>query len=284
MHAENYTVEINAQNFQAEVAEKSQQVPVLLEFYAEGAEQCAPTSALLQKLAVEYQGKFALARVEIQQNQQLAQQLGIRALPTIKIIFNGQMAGDIEGPPEEEQLRGALDQLVMSPLERVREQVDFLVAQGDRRQAIAMLQQVIAEEPKNYGLHAELCDLLIQEGQVDDARQILEALPPDTAGLAKPRSRLEFLDLAGDLGSLADLRTRAGAAPDDLQAQFDLAIRLVVEDQVAEALELLLGLLKKDKTWQEELARRTMIMIFDMLGKGDELANSYRRQMFTWLH
>ena len=151
MSIDSYTVEINAQNFQSEVGEKSQQVPVLLEFYAEGAEQCAPTTALLQKLVVEYQGKFLLARVDIQQNQQLVQQLQVRALPSIKIIFQGQMAGDFEGPAEEQQLREALDQLTMSPMDRVRDQIDLLLEQGERGQAIQMLQQVIAEEPANFG-------------------------------------------------------------------------------------------------------------------------------------
>ncbi|MBO6564693.1 MAG: tetratricopeptide repeat protein, partial [Pseudomonadales bacterium] len=279
METGSLSVEVNAENFQAEVAEKSQQVPVLLEFYAEGAEQCESTSALLQKLASEYQGKVSLARVEVQQNPQLVQQLQIRALPTIKIIFQGQMAGDIEGPADEQQLRGALEQLTMSPLERVREQIDFLVLQGERKQAIQMLQQVIAEEPNNFSLHVELCDLLIMEGEVNDARQILEALPADTEGLDRPKSRLEFIDLAGELGSVDELTSRAESG--DLHARFDLAIRLIVEDQVEHGLETLLEILKADKTWEEEKARLTMIKVFNMLGKGNELATSYRRKMFT---
>ena len=146
MNTDTGTVEVDAQNFQTEVVEKSQQVPVLLEFYAEGAEQCAPTSVLLRKLVSEYQGKFVLARIEVQKNPQLVQQLQVRALPTIKIIFQGKMAGDMEGPADEQQLRGALDQLTTSPMERVREQIDSLTARGERKQAIQMLQQVIAEE------------------------------------------------------------------------------------------------------------------------------------------
>ncbi|MBT5685307.1 MAG: tetratricopeptide repeat protein [Gammaproteobacteria bacterium] len=284
MSIDSYTVEINAQNFQSEVAEKSQQVPVLLEFYAEGAEQCAPTSALLQKLVVEYQGKFLLARVDIQQNQQLVQQLQVRALPSIKIIFQGQMAGDFEGPTEEQQLREALDQLTMSPMDRVRDQINLLLEQGERGQAIQMLQQVIAEEPANFGLHVELCDLLIMEGRVDDARKVLAGIPSDAEGIDKPKSRLEFIELAGDLGSLDELRSRAEVDPADLQARFDYAIKLIVTDQVETGLEVLLAILQADKTWGEEKARLTMIKVFNMLGKGNELATGYRRKMFTYLH
>lgn len=284
MITDSYTVEINAQNFQSEVAEKSQQVPVLLEFYAEGAEQCASTTALLKKLVVEYQGKFLLARVDIQQNQQLVQQLQVKALPSIKIIFQGQMAGDFEGPAEDQQLRETLNQLTMSSMDRVRDQIDLLLEQGERGQAILMLQQVIADEPANFGLHVELCDLLIMEGQVDDARKVLVGIPADAEGIDKPKSRLEFIELAGDLGTLDEQRSKAEADPSDLQARFDFAIKLIVTDQVETGLEALLAVLQADKTWGEEKARLTMIKVFNMLGKGNELATSYRRKMFTYLH
>ena len=284
MEASPVIVDVTVENFQSVVGEQSKTTPVLLEFYAEGAEQCASTSALLQKLAAEYAGKFILGRVEVQQNPQIVQQLGIKALPTIKIIFQGQMAGDIEGPAEEQQLRGALDQITMSPMERVREQVDLLVLQGERQQAIKMLREVIAEEPNNFGLHVELCDLLILEGETNDARQILEAIPQDTVGIEKPRSRLEFLDLAGDLGQLSELQARVSAEPENLRARFELAIRLVVEDRTEEGLDVLLDLMKADREWEDELARKTMIKIFNMLGKGNEIAVADRRKMFSLLH
>lgn len=277
-------VEVNIQNFQAEVAEKSETVPVLLEFYAEGAEQSAATAALLRKLAGEYQGKFLLARVNIQENPQLAQQLGVRTLPTIKVIFQGNVAANLEGPVEASQLKDMLDQLTMSPMERVRDQIDALVAQGARPQAVRLLQEVIAEEPKNYALHTELCDLLIQEGDVDDARRILAGLPADAPGIEKPRSRLSFIDEAGDLPDMETLRSAVSADGDNMAARYELAIKLVVDDQVEAALEELLTLLKKDKAWEGEKARTTMIKVFDMLGKGNELATSYRRKMFTFLH
>ena len=284
MEASPVIVDVTVENFQSVVGEQSKTTPVLLEFYAEGAEQCASTSALLQKLAAEYAGKFILGRVEVQQNPQIVQQMGIKALPTIKIIFQGQMAGDIEGPAEEQQLRGALDQITMSPMERVREQVDLLVLQGECQQAIKMLREVIAEEPNNFGLHVELCDLLILEGETNDARQILEAIPQDTVGIEKPRSRLEFLDLVGDLDQLSELQARVSAEPENLRARFELAIRLVVEDRTEEGLDVLLDLMKADREWEDELARKTMIKIFNMLGKRNEIAVAYRRKMFSLLH
>ena len=277
-------VDVTVENFQDIVGERSKTTPVLLEFYAEGTDQCASTSELLQRLAAEYAGKFILGRVEVQQNPQIVQQLGIRALPSIKIIFQGQMAGEIEGPAQEQQLRNNLDKITMSPMDRFREQIDFLVHNGERKQAIQMLREVIAEEPNNFGLHVELCDLLILEGEISDARQILEAIPQDTSGIEKPRSRLELLDLAGDIDSLVELQDRVKAEHGNLRARFDLAIRLVVEGSTEEGLGMLLDVMQADKEWEDELARKTMIKIFNMLGKGNEIAMTYRRKMFSLLH
>ena len=284
MNAVNHVVEVSVENFQAEVAEKSKQVPVLLEFYADGAEPSQQLAPLLRRLADEYQGKFILARVDIQQNQQLVQQLGVRTLPTVKVIFEGQMLENLEGSIEEPRLRQVLEQITMSPMERVREQLNVFLDAGDRNNAIEMLQKVIAEEPNNYALHSELCDLLILEGRVDEAKQIIASLPPDSEGINKPKTRLEFLDAAASLASVTELSASVEAQPEDIQARFDLALALIVDEQVELALEQLLIILKQDREWQEQMARKTMIKIFDLLGAGNIVVTAYRRKMFTFLH
>lgn len=276
-------VDVSAQNFQ-EVIERSKEMPVFLEFYAEGAEQSQPTSVILNKLVTEYAGKFILGRVEVQQNPEVAQQLGVRGLPTVKVIFQGQMAHDLEGPQEEAKYREVLDQLTMSPVERIREQITLLLMQGDRAGAISLLQQVIAQEPGNHGLQVELADLLIMDDQADGARQILASLPADAEGINKPKKRLEFIDKAAELPALEALQAAVEASPDDPATLYQLAIRLVVDDQVEAALDQLLVMMQKDKEYEDELARRTMIDVFDLLGKGDAIATAYRRKMFTFLH
>lgn len=285
MNASPNIIEVSIQNFQSEVVEKSKQTPVFLEFYAEGAEPSDQVAPVLRRLAQEYQGKMILARVDIKENPQIVQQLGVRTLPAVKIIYQGQMVQDMEGPQvEEAKLRQVLDQLTMSPVERVREQINFLLEQGDRQGAIGLLQQAISEEPNNYGLHTELCDLLIMENRVDEAKQILAGLPADAEGIDKPKSRLEFLEEGESLPAVDELRAEVEAKPDDLELRYKLAVRLVVDDQVEAGLEELLTILKKDRQFQDELARRMMIKVFDMLGKGNELATAYRRKMFTFLH
>ena len=284
MNASPNIIEVSVQNFQTEVVEKSQQIPVFLEFYADGAEPSEQLAPILNKLATEFSEKIILARVDVQQNQQIVQQLAVRTLPTVKVIFQGQMAQDLEGPQEEATLREMIEQLTMSSVERIREQIKVYLAQGHRAEAIELLQQVISEEPHNHALQTELSDLLIMENRIDEAKLILASLPTDAEGISKPQNRVAFIELANELPPLAELLTTREANEDDLQLQYDTAVRLIADDQIEAALEGLLVMLKKDKSFDDELARKTMIKVFELLGKGDAMATAYRRKMFTFLH
>ena len=279
-----HVFDVSVQNFNSEVAERSQKTPVLLEFYADGAEQSQEAAALLARLAGEYEGKFLLGRVDIQRNPELVQQLQVRTLPTVKVVFQGQIVQNLEGPLPEPQLRELLDQLTMSPVERIRAQVDELLEQGDRPAAIQLLQQLIAEEPGNHGIAVELADLLIMEGDMDQAQTMLRGLPDDAEGISKPRNRIAFIEEASSLSSVLELSQSVAGDVDNLRLRYELAVAQVSDDQIEAALENLLVMLQKDRDFEDELARKTMIRIFELLGKGDEIATRYRRKMFTFLH
>ena len=279
-----HVFDVSVQNFNSEVAERSQKTPVLLEFYADGAEQSQEAAALLARLAGEYEGKFLLGRVDIQRNPELVQQLQVRTLPTVKVVFQGQIVQNLEGPLPEPQLRELLDQLTMSPVERIRAQVDELLEQGDRPAAIQLLQQLIAEEPGNHGIAVELADLLIMEGDMDQAQTMLRGLPDDAEGISKPRNRIAFIEEASSLSSVLELSQSVAGDADNLRLRYELAVAQVSDDQIEAALENLLVMLQKDRDFEDELARKTMIRIFELLGKGDEIATRYRRKMFTFLH
>jgi putative thioredoxin len=284
MNTSPHIINVSMDDFQTAVVEKSKQVPVLLEFYADEAAPSRELAPVLMRLAESFQGKFILARVNIAENQPLVQQLGIRTLPTLKLIVDGQVAKDLEGPQEEAKLQEMLEQLTQSSVERIRGQIKVLISEGDREQAITLLQQVIAEEPQNYGLHTELCDLLIMVGRMEEARQILTALPKDADGIAKPTYRLEFLELAADLDGMDALIEKATTEAGNIQARFDLAILQIVDDAIEAGLENLLTILQEDREFGDDIARLTMIKVFELLGKGDPLATQYRRRMFNSMH
>jgi putative thioredoxin len=284
MNASPNIIEVSVKDFQQDVVEKSRQIPVVLEFYARGAEPSEQLAPILAKLAVEFGGKFLLARVNVQENQQIVQQLNVRTLPTLKVIVNAQMAQNLEGHQTEAQLREILESLTMSPIERIREQINLLLLAGNRQGAIQMLEEAIGQEPQNHALHVELADLLVMESRIDEARELLATLPVDTLGIGKPKNRIEFSELSASLPALTALIDSVAQQPEDLPLKYQLAVRLVANDQIEEALEILLEMLKIDKDYDEALARRTMVKIFELLGKGDPTATAYRRKMFTFLH
>ena len=279
-----FIIEVNVQNFQAEVLEKSKQLPVVLEFYANAAEESQALAPVLRRLAEEYAGKFLLARVDVQQNSPIVQQLGVRTLPTLKVLSDGQLAHELEGPQDEISLRQMLDLLTMSPIERIQEQIKILLAEGNRAAVVDMLQQAIGEEPTNYALQVELADVLVMENRISEAEQILEGLSDDIAGISKPKNRIAFIAKAADFPDLASLKSAIESDAENLQLRYQLAVQLVVDDQIEAALEELLIILKKDKTFEDEIARKTMIEVFALLGKGDPMATAYRRKMFAFLH
>lgn len=279
-----YIQEITLQNFQSDVVERSGQLPVLVEFYAPGAEPSEQLAPVLRQLAESYGGKFLLARVNIQESQQLVQQLRIRTLPTLILVSEGQMVQQLEGPQQETSLRELLDQATMSPVEQIREQITLLLSGGDRVGAIQLLRQIIQEEPSNHGLQTELCDLLILEDRLDEAKQLLASLPEDAEGIGRPRNRLEFMEEAGGLGSREEWEKKLMEAPQNAEIQYQLAVIQMASDDAEAALGQLLNLLQQDREFGEDLARKTMIRIFDLLGKGNSLATEYRRKMFTYLH
>ena len=284
MNADANVIEISVQNFQVEVLEKSNQTPVLLEFYADGAEPSQQLAPVLRRLAEEYKGKFILARVDVQQNTQIVQQLTVKTLPTLKFIAQGQLAHELEGPQEEIALRQILDQFTMSSSERIHAQIAELLADGNRDSAIQMLRQAIAEEPANTLLHVELADLLIMESRASEAEEILAGLPADTVGIHKPKNRLAFIARAADIPAIDALMASLSSDEDNLELRYQLAIKLIVDDKIEAALEALLLVMKKDKSFGDELARKTMIEVFDLLGKGDPTVTAYRRKMFAFLH
>jgi putative thioredoxin len=280
-------VEVGLQNFQAEVLEKSQSVPVVAEFYAEGAEPSEAMSSLLKQVLPRYEGKLQWARIDVQRNPQIVQQLGVRGLPTLKIIHQGQLAGNLEGPQTEESLAATLDPLFLSPLEQIKAHLESLIAAGDLASAIDALKQMIQQEPNNTALFVELADLMIQAGDLNSAAEILAGLATDTPGRAKPDQRLVIAQRVLELPSQAELEAQisdARTSEDRMTARLSLAFRLAANQEVELALDQLLENLREDRLWQDEISRHTMLGFFDLFDKGHPTPSAYRRKLFTLMH
>lgn len=276
--------EVTPQSFQADVVQRSANTPVLLLFWAEQAAPAADAKRQLEALVGQYAGKVALGLVNVAADQTLAQHLQVQALPSLRVIDKGQIAQQLEGPQTEQTLRTLLDQLTMSAADLIKAQLAQHLERGDLRSARRFLQQAVKDEPKNPYFRVELADVLARQGDLDDARKVLASVPQDTAERERPQTRLELAEEAAALPSRKQLLAQIEERPNDLEAHCQLAVVEAVQGNYEAALELALQVLQADRSFGDELGRRTLLRLFAVLGKGDELAGRYRRKMFNFLH
>ena len=276
--------EVELPSFQADVVERSKQVPVVLLFWTDQVAPAVETKAVLERLAGQYQGKFALALSDIAKDQTLAQQLRVQGIPSIRVIRDGQLADQMEGPQGEGALRQLIDGLTQSPSEALKSQLDRYLALQDFDGALTVLRQAVAAEPNNAGFKVEWADVLLLTGDVDGGRTVLGTIPEDTDERERPANRLELLEEAAGMGRLDDVLVEVDADPGDLDARYRAAVSLASGRRYEEALDQAMAILRQDREYREDVGRLTMIRIMALMGKGSDVAKRYRRRMFNFLH
>ncbi len=278
-----YIVEVSPQSFQELIA-RSRETPVLLFFWADQVPASVAMRDTLATLAGQYGGKFLLGTVDVGRDPAIAQQLQVRTVPCIKVVADGGLAEELDGPQGERVLRELIDRLTMSSGELLREQLQSVLQAGDHDSALALLQRALAEEPHNVAFKVELADVLALKGDLEGARATLATLPDDTEEIDRPRERVALAEEAAALEPLATLQARCADGKGSLDDLHALAIRAGAEGAYEVALEAALELMMRDRQYGDELGRRTLIRLFSVLGKGHPLAKTYRRRMFAALH
>lgn len=271
-------------NFQADVIDRSRETPVLLLFWADQVPPSADARRRLEAMVGGYGGKVLLALVDVAKDQALAQHLRVQALPSIRVVDKGQIVHQLDGPQPDEALRTLLDQLTLSSSELVRAQIEQLLEAGDFDRALALLRQAIGEEPGNTAFRIELADLLVRQGDLDGARSTLAGIPGDTEGRDRPQTRLELAEEAAGLPSREVLAAAVAADAGDLEARYGLGVVEAASGNAGAALEHAMTILRTDRSFRDDIGRKTMIRVFNVLGKGSALANRYRRRMFNFMH
>ena len=281
MDAKPTVFNVELPSFATDVVERSKEVPVVLLFWTDQIPPAAETKRHLETLATQYQGKFALALCDVSQTPELAQQLRVQGLPSIRVVANGQIAHQLDGPQGESVLRQMIDELTMSGSERLKEGLERLIAFRDWDGALSLIRQALAEEPNNPGFRVELADLLARKGELDDARTALDSIAEDTPERDRPAARLEIAEAAAAIDGGRHSRRQ----PDtDLDALYETAISEAAEENYEAALEHCMTILRTDRKFREDIGRKTMITIMTAMGKGSELAQRYRRRMFAFMH
>ena len=275
---------VGPDTFQADVIERSETVPVFVLFWAEQVEPSVQMRQMLGSLMQQYQGKVELALSDVSQDQSLAQTLRVQGLPSVRVIFKGKIVEQIDGPAEEEQLKSILDTLTQSPADALKGQLDRFLNDRDWDSALALIKQAIEQEPNNQGFRVELADLLIRKGDLEDAAKVLVAIDDDTDGVKRPRTRLEFLEESAGLPNAEELHKTVITESNKLELAYSQAVWLIVDEHYQEALDLCLEILSTEREFREDIGRLTMIRIFDLMDKGDEIVSAYRRKMFNLMH
>ncbi|MCH2337091.1 MAG: tetratricopeptide repeat protein [Pseudomonadales bacterium] len=284
MDANPTVFEIDPNTFQTDVVERSKQVPVILLFWTDQVAPAADTKRVLETLVAQYQGKFALGLSDVAKDQALAQQLRVQGIPSIRVVADGQITEQMEGPQGEAALRELVDKLTMSGSDLLRDQLAVHIASGDWDNALAILQQAINEEPNNAGYKVEWADLLVRKGDLDGARTVVATIPEETPERERPVTRLEIAEEAAGMGNLEDVQVELDADPSDLDLRYRASILCAAGGQYEEALEHAMFILQTDREFQDDIGRATMVRIMSLLGKDADIAKQYRRRMFNFMH
>lgn len=284
MDAKPTVFEIDPRSFQTDVVERSKEVPIVLLFWTQEVAPSVDTKTILEKLAGQYQGKFALGLSDIAGDQSLAQQLRIQGIPSIRVIVDGQLTEQMEGPQGEAAIKELLDKLTLSNADLVQDQLGAFLSEGNYDGALTVLQQALNEEPNNPGLKIEWADILILQGDLDGARTVIATISEDTDGYERPTIRLEIAEEAAGMGSLDEAQVAVDSEPSNLEEQYRLSILLAQATRYEESLDHAMHILQADREFRDDIGRMTMIRVMTLLPKDSDVVKRYRRRMFNFMH
>ncbi len=280
-----YIVEVTEQNYQQAVVEQSHRVPVLVDFWASWCQPCQMLMPVLARLAEEYGGRFILAKVNTEEQQNLAASFGIRSIPTVKLFKNGRPVDEFAGALPESEIRAFLDRHIPRESDAQVEQARALLGRGQAEEALALLEAARQSDPDNPNIDIARAQTLAVLGRFDEAETILDKLPldqQDDPQVKALRAMLLFDRLAAEAPPPDELAKRLEADPDDHEARYLLAAHKVMARDHQSALDLLLELMRKNRKFRDDAARKAMVAIFDLLGD-DPLVARYRSKMTNLL-
>ena len=279
------SLDITAANFDTDLLQASITQPVLVHFWTPRSESSVTLGGVLERLVDEYQGNLRLARIEVDSQAQIAAMFGIRSVPTVILVREGQPVDGFAGALPEAEIREFLGRHV-SALPVADAEEDAAPAPTETpQQAIARLQQEIAAAPDRAELKLELAVAHMQMGNAQSARAELDALPASLESddrAKRLRGQLEFVDLLSDAPPAAELEARIARDPDDHAARDLLGVRLLIDGQTEAGLDQLIAILERDRHWNDGQARKRLLAAFLAIDDAD-LVGRYRRRMSSLL-
>ena len=282
-----YIHNVGMQNFQAMVLENSMKQPVLVDFWADWCQPCLTLMPMLAALADEYAGKFILAKVNSDEEQELAAHFGIKSLPTMKLFVQGQLVDERSGVIPESEIRAFIDKHLSSPGEDLMQTALIAMQQGDNEQAMQIMNQALAADPENSNLKVQVAELVYAQGDADSALALLDSLKMEDRQIdaaVKLRAQINMDQQLAGLEDPAVIEQRLEKNPDDLEALQQKSLLLTAKGEHEAAMECLLKIMLLDRSFGDDAGRKGLIALFDLLGGEHAGVQKYRRKLFTMLH
>jgi putative thioredoxin len=288
--ADGFIKDTTTQTFVKDVIEESRRQPVLVDFWAPWCGPCKQLTPVLEKSVKAAKGKVKLVKMNIDEHPAIPGQMGIQSIPAVIAFVNGQPADGFMGALPESQVVAFLERLTKDRIggeaQDLLKAADTALAEGDAAGAADLYAQILAEEPDNVAALAGLVRCHVETGAIDQAKQTLAMVPEakrNDSVVAAARAALELAEQAKSLGPIAELEQKVAANPLDHQARFDLALALNGKGQRQDALEHLISIVKRDRKWNDDGARKQLVQFFDAWGPTDEATIEGRKKLSSIL-
>lgn len=277
-----HSLDVGLADFQQAVLDESMHRPVLVDFWAPWCGPCKSLKPVLEKLAAEYGGKFLLAKINSDDNQELAARYGVRGIPSVKAFVDGEPVDEFSGALPESEVRAFLDRLVPGPADELRAAAAELRLAGDASAALQKLADASKIAPDHLGVRLDTAEIMLDLGEADEASRLIAGIADDVdPRVPQLKARLQFMGVAG--GDEAALTARVAADENDLEARLKLAKLLVAAGRYEAGMDQLLEIVRRDRSFGDDIGRKTLLSVFDLLG-GGELLSRYRRLLASALY
>lgn len=281
-----FIVNIDESNAAQLLIEESHKRPVVVDFWADWCEPCKVLMPMLEKIAAEYQGAFLLAKVNADEQQMIAQQFGVKSLPTVMVIQDGQPVDGFAGAQPETEVRTMLEKYLPKPWDGLLLQAQEFMQQGNFQAALMPLRQAWEDSGQRYDITVAYVHALIESMRLDEAEQVLSGIRmvDQDAAFEQLQAQLVIKREAAKSPEIEALEAQLAQSPDDLDVRHQLAIQYTNAQQFKAAMDHLVEILQKELDHGDGATKKALLDTIASLGKGDPLAVEYQRKLYSLLH